>query len=173
MAALSFCSDQHCSCPGEWAAVFADTAANAQFGDDIRLQQVDLFPLIVDDFGLPEFNRLVRRWTMLLADDAGDSVGIGQTAVFVKIGPADDSSMLFLPGQFTDGPGRTHLAAEGAVVFTIADATDKSRTEDTLDTGFEPGRMECIADADLHALPAAHAATEELMFRQGTRRSDE
>ena len=110
---------------------------------------------------------------MLFADDAGDTLGIGQAAVLVKDNIADFHLFLFRGGQLCDRPAGADLAAEGAVVFTVAGAGFEDRGKHPLQAGLEKSRLQTIADADLHALSAADAAADKLFFRQGPGRADQ
>ena len=103
----------------ERAFRLADAAAHAPFINYKWLFHPYLLPCIIKHFDLPEFDGLVRSRAVLFADDAGDPLGIGQTAVFVKKDAADFRGMFFIQAKFCKGAGRAHLAAEGAVVFTV------------------------------------------------------
>ncbi len=104
---------------------------------------------------------------MFFTNETGNPLSERQTAVTVDIGPADDHGFFLLDRQALYGAGGANLAAEGAQVFAVTDARDHPWGKQTFDTGLGEGRMNGVADTDLHAFAAAHAAAKELCFRQG------
>ena len=86
---------------------------------------------------------------------------------------ADFPSLFLLPRQGGYSPGGTDLPAEGAVELAVAGSRFDHGTEHAVEAGFENGRLQNIADADLHALPAAHTALYEITLGKRPRRPDQ
>jgi hypothetical protein len=162
MSALAFACDDYRSPTVNGAAIFTDTTAYTQMLHHIRLPYADTFSFVVFHLALTEFDSLVWSGAMLLANNAGCSGGIGQTEVFVEMGPADDGSVFFVFGQSPDGAARANLAAERTVVFTIPNATDEPGSKDPLQARLKPRGVKGVADADLHTFATAYAKTEKL-----------
>ena len=110
---------------------------------------------------------------MLFAHKALDPLGVGDTAVLVDIGEADFGAGLFLLGELPEGPSGAYLPAEGAIVLTIANVEVEPGGPYPLQPCLKQSRLQAVGETDLHALPASHAPTQELILRQGTRRADQ
>ena len=59
----------------------------------------------------------------------------------------------------------TNLAAQLAVVFTIPDLGNKLGRPNPGHAGFHGHRLKAVGDAHLHAIAAADAGIDELVFR--------
>ena len=96
---------------GKGAFILADTTADAEFRNEVRLPQVNGFSFVVDYSDLLEFDGLVMGWTVFLADNAGAVGSERQTPFLVKDRHADNKGLLCRLAQFVDGAGGTDLAA--------------------------------------------------------------
>ena len=173
MAAFPCGGDQDCRCALNRAFVFADSAADAQLVHDVRLPGAHLFTFAVLNRYLTEFNSLVRCRAVFFADDARRAGGIGQATIFVEMGQAHHECLFGWAIQTADGPGGAHLAAEGAVVLAVTDSADQPWGEYSFKPGFQPGGVEGIANADLHAFTASDTEGKKVGFRQGAGRPDQ
>jgi len=73
----------------------------------------------------PKSNGFLRSRAEFFTDDAGYPFGIGQAAIAVDKGQADDGGLFRRDGQALYGAGGADLPAEGAIVFAIADTGDQ------------------------------------------------
>ena len=119
IAVFSGRGNPHSTFPGQRTFCFANAAADTAFVYNIRLLDQDLFVFAVHYPGFTKLDSLVRRGAVFFTDNTGNSLGKRQTAVLIKKNIADFCGMLLGQGKFGKRPGWTHLAAQGAIVFTI------------------------------------------------------
>ena len=98
IAGFSGRGNPHSTWAGQGAFRLTYTAANAAFIDHIRLLYQNLFTLAVQYVGFAELDSLVRCRAVFFTDNAGNSLGIWQTAVLVKKNIADLCDMLMGQG---------------------------------------------------------------------------
>ena len=158
---------------GNGTTRLADAAADAE--TEINLGSLEnhlpAFPVL--HLHLLQPDGFLRRWANFLADDTGCRVRVGKASSRIDHGEADPDRCFFFRSQFPDGACGTDLSAEGAAVFAIADLRDKNRRPDPFKTGIEECRLKAVGDADLHALAAFDAASEEFFFFQRSRGADQ
>ena len=150
------------------ADVFTDAAAIADVVHNIRL--LDGFSRSVHSHNgdTAGTDGLIRDRTMLFTDDAVGFTGKGETVIPVEYGFADYFPLLRFYRQVRDGTGRADLAAEGAVVFAIAEAGNDQRGIDPCKSSLIGGRIEGVFQAYLHAFAAADAFLQEVFFAPDT-----
>ena len=110
---------------------------------------------------------------MLLANNTGYALGVGEAPVFVEKGVANFEVVFFGKLQWLESTCGADLSAQSTVEFTIPGLGNKFRREHPLDAAFEKGRMQCIADTDLHAFSTSNTTLQKLVFNQSARWPDE
>jgi len=155
------------------AFVLTNPTAHTQLRINVGLLHENLLPRLIDDFNLLDPDRFGRRGTVLLAHDTGAGRSIGKAAVLVYERLSDLDLLFFLQRQLTDGIRRAHLTAERALVFTVSNVHIQYRRPQPFDSSFQPGRLDGVRGAHLHAFAAANTAAQKLRFRNGPGRSNQ
>src|ERR1035437_4618919 len=167
---------------GDGTFVFADAAADAQRGVNIRPAQRDGRAVAFGDGDFARKNGLGRHGTNLFADDVRRFHRPRQAAAVIeKRGAKLDRAFLneqsgagfFLDGHALDRAGRADLAAERAVHLAETDLHIEDRRPDACDAGFQQRRLQHVRRAGADALVALDAAVEEINFLHGAGRADD
>ncbi len=147
--------------PGKRAFIFADTAAYAEFCDNVGLFQRNRFAFAVYHGNFLKLDGLVMGWAVFFADNAGAQVSKGQAALLVNKCNSDDKGVLFSLAKFANGTCWTDLAAQGAVELAVTEPGDKFRGKHALIAALHETGLKCILDTDFHALSATDALGEK------------
>ena len=110
---------------------------------------------------------------MLLANNTGYALGVGEAPVFVEKGVANFEVVFFGKLQYLDSTSGADLSAQSTVEFTISGSGNEFRREYPLDAAFEKGRVQRVADTDFHAFTTSNATLQKLVFDQSARWPDE
>ena len=148
----------------QWADVFTDAAAIAQVIHYVRFLDGSGRSVHCHDRDISGTDGLFRNRTVLFTDDAVSPAGKGETMIPVKDGFADNLPPFCFNWQAGDGTGGTDLAAEGAVVFAIAEAGNDQRGVDTFNSGLIGCRVEGVFQAYFHAFAAADTFSQEVVL---------
>ena len=164
------------------AFVFADAAADAQFGIDVGPGERDLFAPAVGDGDFAGVDGFGRGGADFFADHAGRVHGPGQAAPPVvkgrtgfdraEISEFADAEFL-RDGDFRDGAGGADLSAQGAVEFAVAHPHIHNGRPDAFHAGFKQGGLEDVGGAHANALVAFDAALQKFDFGHGPGRADD
>src|SRR5208337_3252075 len=105
--------------------------------------------------------------------DAGTRGSVGQAAVAIEECRADPQLLLVLDDQFLNGMSRARLRTQCALVIAVADAHFQYGSPQAGHPAFAHGRMNGVRRANFHALAAADALSEELVFAHCTGRPNQ
>ena len=113
-------------------------------------------------------DRLLRRWTVFLAHNTGNTLGIGETPALIDKGKANSRFFFLGLREGTDRSRRADLTTKRAIILTVADPRNQDGRPDPLNPGLEQGGLKTVGEADLHAFSTFDTPFEEFPFRQGT-----
>jgi len=98
------------------AGMFANTAANAEFVDDVRSAFFDDLSVAQRHFRFSNFDGFFRNWAVFLAHETPDA------AIVIEMGVPNAGFALGRNFELGNGSSRANLAAKIAIVLTVADA---------------------------------------------------